>query len=343
MSGTAVERDGAVLVHAGSLKRLVADCFEGLGISGHDAETVAEVLVDANCRGEASHGIERVPIYLQRVRAGLAGGTERMSVVTESGPLCRIDAGHALGPAAGVKGIDTAVGLARQHGIALVALGNSTHFGAAGFYARRAALRDFVAIVLSNAPKSMVPHGAVEAFLGANPIAIAVPLGDRPPFVLDISTSIVARGKIRRAKTAGESIEPGLALDEDGRPTRTRPPRSQAACFRSPDRRAPAWRWRSISSSASWPVPISTTRWRRCTRISTVRTTSGISSSSSTPGAWHRETPCINGSICWSTACTVCGPRKGSSEFATRVKAPRTGQSVAVGTVFPSRLRISKH
>lgn len=207
------------MVEPGALTALVEECFTGLGIAEDDAATVAEVLVDANLRGLESHGFARVPAYMERVRSGLAGGTEAMSVVASHGAVCRLDAAHALGPASSVKAIDRAVALARDHGCGLVAVGRSTHFGAAGFYARRAAEAGLLAVVASNGPANMAPHGASEPFLGTNAMAIAVPLDDRDPFVFDSSSSIVARGRIIRARALGEPIEPGWAIDPEGGPT----------------------------------------------------------------------------------------------------------------------------
>lgn len=207
------------MLGAAELEEITRECFEGLGLGREDAGLVADVLVDANLRGLDSHGFARVPIYMDRVRAGLARGTERMSVVAEHGVLCRLDAGHALGPAASVKATDRAIALARTHGCGVVAVGNSTHFGAAGYYARRAGEAGLLALVATNGPANMAPHGASERFLGTNAFAIAAPLGARGTLVLDSSSSIVARGKIIRAKALGRPIEPGLAVDEDGRPT----------------------------------------------------------------------------------------------------------------------------
>lgn len=207
------------ILPAATLAALMRRCFEGVGLSAADAEATAEVLLYANLRGIESHGFERVPVYMQAVHAGLAGGSERLSVLTRREALCRMDAGHALGPPAGVRAMDEAVALARSHAVGLVALGNSTNFGAAGFYALRAARGGLIGIATTTAPKLMAPQGSTEAFLGSNPLAIAVPMGERDEFVLDMSSTIVARGKLRRAHALGEPIDHGLALDGAGNPT----------------------------------------------------------------------------------------------------------------------------
>lgn len=204
---------------ASTLRSLVRECFERLAINAQDAAAVADVLLYANARGIDSHGIDRVPVYMRRVAAGAAGGTERMSLVAEHGSLRRIDAGHALGPAAGVKAIDAAIALARRHGVGVVVLGNASNFAAAGYYALRAARAGCLAMVTTNTPPIMAPHGASEAFVGSNPIALAAPMGGHDELVLDMSTTVVARGKIRRASSSGTPLERGWALDDNGDPT----------------------------------------------------------------------------------------------------------------------------
>jgi LDH2 family malate/lactate/ureidoglycolate dehydrogenase len=130
-----------------------------------------------------------------------------------------MDAGQALGPAASVKALDHALALAREFGLGLVAIGRSTHFGTAGYYARRAAHAGCVGIVVANAFKRMAPYGAAEVFLGTNPLAIGIPLGNHDPFVLDMATSIAAQGRITRARELDEELPDGLAIDAQGRPT----------------------------------------------------------------------------------------------------------------------------
>jgi LDH2 family malate/lactate/ureidoglycolate dehydrogenase len=211
---------GKRLVTASELSGLVQACFSRVGLTEDDAAAVAEVLVDANLRGTDSHGVGRVPVYLRRVHEGLARGADAMTTSADAGALVRLDAAHGLGPAVGVRAVDLAASRAARHAIGAVAVGRSTHFGAAGFYARRAAHRGLVALVASNGPANMAPHGAAEAFLGTNAIAVAGPLGTAGAvFSLDMSSSVEARGKIIRADALGRPIAPGLAIDAAGRPT----------------------------------------------------------------------------------------------------------------------------
>jgi LDH2 family malate/lactate/ureidoglycolate dehydrogenase len=215
----AVTSEDRILVPVDRIRHLSEQLFERLGLSTDDAHVVVDVLVDANLRGISSHGFQRVPIYATRLHAGLAGGSEHMSIVAEFGALCHMNAGNGLGPAVAVKALDHAISLARQFGVGLVTVGGSTHFGPAGYYARRASSKGFVGVVVTNAPKTMAPYGASERFIGTNPLAVAIPLERHDDFVLDIATSVVARGKIIQAAQVGELIPLGLAIDSQGRPT----------------------------------------------------------------------------------------------------------------------------
>lgn len=212
-------RDAEVTVPEPVLRSLVHDCFAGAGIGEQDAAAAADVLVYANLRAIDSHGVDRLPVYLRRVAGGAAGGTDRMSVRAERGALRCLDAGHALGPAAAARATDEAVALAARHGVGLVVLGNASNFAAAGYYALRAARAGCLALVTTNTPRIMAPHGAGEPFLGSNPLALAAPLGRHAELVLDMSTTVSARGRIRRAAAAGQPIPAGWALDAAGEAT----------------------------------------------------------------------------------------------------------------------------
>lgn len=208
-----------ITVPSADLTSLVGQCFERAGMAPEDAERVAGVVVDANLRGHDSHGVARVPGYLRRFAAGATGGGEVIGEPLGEGPLRRVDAGAALGPLAGLCGTDLAAELAGEHGIGLVAVGNSSHFGAAGFFARRLAERDLIGMVATNGPANMAAYGSSMPFLGTNALAIGIPLDGGRQFVLDMSCSIAARGKIIRKRELGEPLEPGLALDAEGEPT----------------------------------------------------------------------------------------------------------------------------
>jgi LDH2 family malate/lactate/ureidoglycolate dehydrogenase len=115
--------------------------------------------------------------------------------------------------------INEAMAMAREFGLGLVSVRRSTHFGMAASYVLPAIEAGFIAMVFSNASPAMPPWGGREGLLGTNPFAVGAPGGKLPPFLLDMSPAVAARGKIRRAERRGENIPLGLALDADGRPT----------------------------------------------------------------------------------------------------------------------------
>lgn len=201
------------------LASLVRRCFERVGLPEPDALTVTEALIDANLRGNASHGVVRVPAYLRRAGSGLNGGSADVIETVSAGPLRRVDGGATLGPVAAATATALCSRIATEHGIGLVALGNGSHFGSAGFYARRIAADGRIGLVATNGPAGMAPHGSSTPFLGTNAFAVGAPLPGRDQFVLDMSCSVAARGKIIRAGELGESIEPGIAVGPDGEPT----------------------------------------------------------------------------------------------------------------------------
>lgn len=210
---------GSPRLHRADLTALIEDCCAGVGLSAKDSEAIAEALIYASLRGQDAHGVARLANYMRRVRHGLARGSEAVEVAAEHGVLRRLEANGAIGPAVALKATDLATELARDRGAAVVAVGGTTHFGAAGFYARRIAEHGLVGLVLSNGPKAVAPYGAAEALLGTNPLALGIPAGAGAPVVLDFATSAIARGQVRRAAERGEPLPPGTALDADGRPT----------------------------------------------------------------------------------------------------------------------------
>ena len=196
----------------------VAAMFAAEGVPEADANRVAECLVMADLRGVASHGVSRVPIYLDRLRRGLVKARPEMRLERALSVGARLDADDALGFVAATRAMDEAVGMAREHGMGMCFVRRSTHFGMAANYLLQATDAGMAAFVFTNASRAMPIWGGREPFLGTSPFAFAAPAGDRP-IVLDMALSVVARGKVRRAAARGEPIPLGWALDADGNPT----------------------------------------------------------------------------------------------------------------------------
>ncbi|QDA36946.1 Ldh family oxidoreductase (plasmid) [Paracoccus liaowanqingii] len=196
----------------------VTGIFATHGVPQADARRVAKCLVLADLRGVSSHGVSRVPIYLDRLRRGLVKAAPNMVLDRPMSVAARLDADNALGFVAATRAMAEAVDMARVHGMGMCAVRRSTHFGMAANYLLQATDAGMAAFVFTNASRAMPIWGGRAPFLGTSPFAFAAPAGERP-VVLDMALSVVARGKVRRAAARGEPIPLGWALDADGNPT----------------------------------------------------------------------------------------------------------------------------
>jgi len=201
-----------------ALRRLMADLLQLYRVPLRNAQTIADVLAEADATGVASHGVARLPSCLRRVKSGLMNPDAQPRVVAETATQVRVDGGNGFGQVAACFAVDCAVRKAAQHGMALAAVFNSNHFGIAGYYTRRMARAGLIGFAFSNAAPAMAPYGGTRPLLGSNPLSIAVPAPEAP-IVLDISMTVVARGKIRRAAREGKPIPEGWAVDASGLPT----------------------------------------------------------------------------------------------------------------------------
>jgi LDH2 family malate/lactate/ureidoglycolate dehydrogenase len=202
-----------------TLLEFCANCFERLGLTRADAEVTADNLIFANLRGVDSHGIIRLKIYADRLRAGGNNPKARPSIVRDSETSALIDADNGVGQVAAVQAMKLAIDKAGRFGIGVTGVKNSNHFGAAAYYAMMATRRDMIGFALTNASPTMAPAGGREARLGNNPFAVAVPAGDQPPLVLDMASGAVAKGKIFVAQQEKKKIPLTWALDKNGVPT----------------------------------------------------------------------------------------------------------------------------
>lgn len=191
-----------------------------VGLRETHAALVTESLVFADLRGVSSHGVVRLSSYVDRVHAGVMQVDPEMELVRENPASAVLDACNGFGQIAGARAMDLAIQKAEDSGASIVGVKNSNHFGVAAFYAMRAVAAKMIGVVLTNASPAMTPYNATKRLLGTNPLAVAIPAGSQKPIVLDMSTSVVARGKIRLAAARpGEKIPFGWAVDADGKPT----------------------------------------------------------------------------------------------------------------------------
>lgn len=202
-----------------ALRAFVVQALQAAGAREEDAHLVADGLVAADLRGVHTHGVLRAGVYVARLRQGSINASAALEVVRDHGAVLLVDAGAGLGIAMATRAMDMAIARAREHGVGVVGVRNSSHCGMLAHLAMRAAAQGMVGIVLSNADAQVAPWGARTRFLGTNPLAIAVPARSEPPVVLDMATSAVPHSRVQAAAARGEPIPLGWAIDRAGRPT----------------------------------------------------------------------------------------------------------------------------
>lgn len=206
-------------ISADPLREFGTAIFEHLGLVRSDASIVADCLVKANLRGLDSHGVMRIPIYAKRLRLGLVNPRPNLRVKRVAPSAAHLDGDDGMGMVVGTRAMAEAVAIASETGIGMVGVRRSTHYGMAAYYVLQAIAADCIGFAFTNSSPGMAPYGGSKPILGVNPLAVGVPAGRRPAFVLDMAMSIIARGKMRLAGMQGEAIPEGLGRDARGRPT----------------------------------------------------------------------------------------------------------------------------
>ena len=208
----------AKLVPAESLREFGAAVLEKVGVPADDARQAAEILVEANLRGTDTHGIYLVNLYARRLRENLINPRPNFKFEKRRAAVATLDADFGLGQLSTFEAARRAVEMARESGIAVVAVTNSNHFGAAAYYTLYCAEQGCIGTVMSDGECDVVPFGGKEKFFGTNPISVSVPAGKYPAYCMDMATSEVAFGKVRAAAEAGKTIPPNWAMDREGKP-----------------------------------------------------------------------------------------------------------------------------
>jgi LDH2 family malate/lactate/ureidoglycolate dehydrogenase len=202
------------------LAALVSDVFAQCGVPRADADIAAEVSLWAQTHGSDSHGIVHLPLYTRGLLDQTIKAKPTLSTTRALPCSAVMDADHALGLVASRRAIDIAIEIAEQHGLGAVAVRNSSHFGAAGYYAEYAAQQGLIGLAFTNASPAIAPTGGTEGLFGTNPIGAAFPIPDADPIIADMATAMVARSRIRHVLAAGQKTIPeGWALDPSGKPT----------------------------------------------------------------------------------------------------------------------------
>ncbi|WP_191562648.1 Ldh family oxidoreductase [Metabacillus idriensis] len=201
------------------LQQFCSEVFINAGVSREEAALVSESLIQADLRGVDSHGVVRTSIYLKRIEQKMIDPKAKVTIEAEDDAIVLVNGNNNFGAIVGSKALDIALQKAKKKGAAIVGVKGSNHFGTGAFYALKAIEKNMIVMVMSNASQTMPPTGGVRPFIGTNPLAIGVPTGMEIPFILDMATSVVARGKIIVAAQKGSDIPLGWAIDKKGNPT----------------------------------------------------------------------------------------------------------------------------
>jgi ureidoglycolate dehydrogenase (NAD+) len=207
-----------VRVSHDALKTLVTDMFAAAAMTREHAEMVADVLCWAEFRGVESHGVERIPRYLDLLANGQMNARADIKVRDVAGAAFAIEADKASGLVAMTIAADEAEQRSREFGVAMGLVNRTTHTGAIGYFADRAARRGFAAIVMAAGMPLMAYPGTKVPSISTSPLAIGVPGGPSGAMVLDMSTAIASNGRLKKAIADKQPIPEGWALDEDGNP-----------------------------------------------------------------------------------------------------------------------------
>jgi LDH2 family malate/lactate/ureidoglycolate dehydrogenase len=199
------------------LENFMKDALKGAGVPEEDARIVADVLIESDKRGIDSHGIGRLkPIYIDRIDAGILNPETRIDIIKDEKAVAVLDGNNGMGHVVSKKAMAMAIEKAREYGVGMTAVRNSTHYGIAGYYSLMAVKEGMIGLTGTNARPSIAPTFGVENMLGTNPLTFGIPTDEEFPFVIDCATSVSQRGKIESYGRAGKQLPPGWVIGRDG-------------------------------------------------------------------------------------------------------------------------------
>jgi ureidoglycolate dehydrogenase (NAD+) len=205
-------------VAPGPLQTWVTEAFRAVGMSEPDAAKSAALLVQTSLWGIDSHGVARVPHYLNRLTRGSIVAQPKLAFESTAAATGNVDGGDGLGFVVCDFAMSKAIACARTSGVGIVGIRNSSHCGAIGLYTRMAAAEGMIGIAFTHSDSFVVPHGGTQAFFGTNPISIAIPTPDPArPLCLDMATSVVPLNRIMNARRENQPVAPGLGVDAHGK------------------------------------------------------------------------------------------------------------------------------
>ena len=207
------------MANAKKLTNLINKIFLGRGLSPKHSMISAKAIINAELVGAHSHGLSRLKMYCDRIDKKVINPKPKIKIKNISKSISKVDADNSIGFVAADIAIKKVIKNAKETGIGLVGVKKSGHYGLSGYYAEQATNKNLVAMIFTNAPPAVAPHGALKSLFGTNPICFGTPTGSKIPFILDTSISMINRGKIRVAARNNKKIPEGVALDKNGKPT----------------------------------------------------------------------------------------------------------------------------
>lgn len=201
---------------------LTEEIFKEAGCEQDVAHQVSKRLVEANLVGHDSHGVIRIPSYVEWLHDGKVLANQSIHIISENNVIAVVDGQFGLGQIVGAEAIELGIKKAAQQGVAVIALRNSGHLGRIGDWAEMAAEAGMLSLHFVNtsgAGMLVAPFGGIDRRLSANPFTAGVPTGDGQPIILDMSACTVAEGKVRVSLNQGKMVEDGCLIDSEGNPT----------------------------------------------------------------------------------------------------------------------------
>ena len=214
-----LKEEDTVRVTEGTLRETVVSIFEKMDVPSSDCRLAADVLVTADLRGVASHGVSNIlQRYIGFYKKGLVNPKPQWRILRESPAVANIDSDGGLGIIIAPKAMEIAIEKARNTGVGMVTIRNGRHLSMASYHAMLALKHDMIGMCMTSTAPLMIPTFGAEPRLGSNPIAVAVPADKEAPFVFDAATTVVANNKITLARRSGIKLPPGYLADADGTP-----------------------------------------------------------------------------------------------------------------------------
>ena len=207
------------MVNPEQLRNIAKEILKACGENETNALLTADCLIKADMRGISTHGIYLLIPIFDRIKAGMLDIPTKITLVKEIDAITILDGGNGLGQLAARKAMDISIEKAKKFGIAITSVRNTNNISFLGYYTNIASEKGMIGLTTSNAAASMAPWGTTEAFIGTNPFSVSIPAKNQKPIILDMSSSIVARGKIRQASRNKKTIPLGWSIDSEGNPT----------------------------------------------------------------------------------------------------------------------------